>query len=67
MAITTALKENWKGHKTQLQNEISALNKQMSDFKDERKSEWKLFKVKFKDDMDKVEKSFKKMVALQKK
>jgi hypothetical protein len=39
----------------------------MSDFKEERKSEWKSFKGKFNDDMESVEKSLKKLTTLHKK
>jgi hypothetical protein len=67
MAIITVLKENWKEDKVKLQNEISSLKKCMTDYKEERKSEWKSFKNKFNDDMDKVEKSLKKLVTLHKK
>ncbi len=67
MAITTVLKENWKEGKVNLQNEISSLKKCMTHYKVERKSEWQSFKNKFNDDMDKVEKSLKKLTALHKK
>jgi hypothetical protein len=67
MAITTVLKENWKEGKVNLQNEISSLKKCMTHYKVERKSEWKSFKNKFNDDMDKVEKSLKNLTSLHKK
>jgi hypothetical protein len=67
MAIKTELKEKSKGDKVDLNNAISSLKKSMTDFKADRKSEWKLFKNKFKDDMVKVEESFKKLTTLHKK
>lgn len=67
MAIANELKENWKEEKVNLYAEISTLKKCMADFKSERKSEWKSFKNKFNDDMDKVEKSLKKLAKSHKK
>jgi hypothetical protein len=67
MAITTTAKEIWKVDKKLLQNEISSLKKSMTAYKAERKSEWKTFKSKFNEDFDEVEKSLKKLVALNKK
>jgi hypothetical protein len=67
MAIATKLKENWKEDKAILHNTISSLKQSMTDFKSERKTEWKSFKTKFNDDMVKVEQSFKKLTALRKK
>jgi hypothetical protein len=67
MAIKTELKENWKEDKVDLHNAISSLKKSMTDFKADRKSEWKSFKNKFNDDMVKVEESLKKLTALHKK
>lgn len=67
MEITTELKENWKEDKENLQNAISSLKKCMTNYKAERKSEWKSFKNKFNDDMDEIEKSLKKLTSLHKK
>jgi len=67
MAITTAAKEIWKVDKKILQKEIISLKKSMTDFKVERKSEWKAFKNKFNDDLADLEKSFKKLATLPKK
>jgi hypothetical protein len=67
MAITAKLKENWKEDKAILLNSISSLKKSMTDFKSERKSEWKSFKTKFNDDMANVEHSLKELTALHKK
>jgi len=67
MTPTKELKENWKGNKIRLQNEISSLKQSMTDFKEERKLEWKSFKGKFADDMEKVETSLKKMTSQHKK
>jgi hypothetical protein len=66
MAITTAAKEIWKVDKKILQKEIISLKKSMTDFKVERKSEWKSFKEKFNEDLAELEKSFKKLATLQK-
>ena len=67
MAITRELKEIWKEDKVNLRNAISSLKKSMTDYKVERKSEWKSFKNKFNDDMDKIEKSLEKLNTLHKK
>jgi hypothetical protein len=67
MIIKKELNENWKEDKANLKNAISSLDKSMSDYKAERKSEWKSFKNKFNDDMDKIEKSLKEMKTLHKK
>jgi hypothetical protein len=67
MAIKTAVKEIWEVDKKILQKEIVSLKKSMTDFKVERKSEWKSFKSKFNDDLAELEKSFKKLATLQKK
>jgi hypothetical protein len=67
MEITAALKENWKENKVKLQNEVSSLKKSMTDYKEERKTEWKSFKTKFNDDMGKVEKTLKKLATIHKK
>jgi hypothetical protein len=67
MTITTAGKEIWKADKKILRNEISSLKKSMTDFKVERKSEWKSFKSKFNEDLVKVEESLQKLVGRHKK
>jgi hypothetical protein len=67
MAITRELKEVWKEDKANLRNAISSLKKNMTDYKVERKSEWKLFKNKFTDDMDNIEKSLEKLKTHHKK
>jgi len=66
MAISTETKENWKEDKLNLHNAISSLQKGMSEYKSERKSEWKSFKSKFNEDIDKIEKSLKILSALHK-
>ena len=63
----TEPKENWKEDKESLKSEISSLKKCMTDYKKERRSEWKSFKVKFYDDLDKVEKSLKRLKNIHKK
>jgi iron uptake system EfeUOB component EfeO/EfeM len=67
MTTTTKLKDSWKVDKENLHNTISLLKKSMSDFKEERKLEWKSFKGKFNDEMENVEKSLKKLTTLHKK
>ena len=67
MEITKELKEIWKEDKANLRNAISSLKKSMTDYKKERKSEWKSFKNKFNDDMDNIEKSLEKLKTLHKK
>ena len=57
MDITTELKANLKEDKINLYQAISSLKQSMLEYKDERKSEWKSFKNKFNDDLDKVQKS----------
>lgn len=67
MAITTRLKQTWKEDRAKLNTAISSLKINMNDFKTQRKSEWKSFKMKFNNDMDKLEKSLLKMTSLHKK
>jgi uncharacterized protein YicC (UPF0701 family) len=67
MAITGESKEIWKEDKANLRNAISSLRKSMTDYKAERKSEWKSFKNKFNDDLNNIEKSFEELKTLHKK
>ncbi len=67
MAITTLLKENWKEDKHNLFTTIETLKKSLADYKVERKTEWRTFKNKFKDDMKEVDKSLKRLTHLYKK
>jgi hypothetical protein len=67
MAITADVKETWKEEKINFHNEISSIEKSMSEYKKERKAEWKSFKIKFKDDMDSLERSLKKLTEHHKK
>ena len=64
---TTSSEETWKEEKRKLRNEIAPLKKEMNDYKKERKSEWKIFKNKFHDEMDKIEKALENLTALHKK
>jgi len=64
---TTTLEETWNEEKEKLRDEIASLKKEMALYKKERKSEWKVFKNKFHDEMDKVEQSLKNLKALHKK
>jgi hypothetical protein len=61
MEISPEVKISWKEEKANLRNEILSLQKSMVDYQTARKSEWKSFKVKFYDDLDKIEKSFRKL------
>lgn len=67
MATAVVIKKNLKEGEVNLQNEIASLKKYISDYKIERKLTWKLFKTKINDDLDKVEKSLKKLTLMQKK
>ncbi len=61
------LKDGSKIEKTRHLKELAALKKLLSDYKVERKTEWKSFKSKMKDSIDKMEKSIKKPAAPDKK
>jgi len=67
MTTTTVVKEKTKEDKVNLQNEMSSLKQSMADFRAERKLKWKAFKSKFIGDIDKIEKSIKKLTSLHKK
>jgi hypothetical protein len=67
MATVAEFKGNWKEEKVDLHNALTALKISMSDYKEKRKTEWKTFKNKFNEDMDKVESSLKKLTSLHKK
>ncbi len=55
--ITTKEKTILKKEKLNLEKEIKSLKKLMSDYKVERKSNWRTFKNKMTDDINKIEKS----------
>jgi hypothetical protein len=63
-AVKSKVKVNAKEDKVNLHTAISSLKKSISDYKIERKSDWKSFKTKFNDDLEKVEKSLKKLTTL---
>lgn len=67
METIKEVKASWKEEKANLQNAIITLKQKMTDYKVERKSEWKLFKNKFNDDFDEIEKSLEKLKANHKK
>jgi len=67
MSITKELTPTWKEDKALLRNSVSALKKSMTDYKAERKSEWKSFKTKIRDDMENIEKSLERLIATHKK
>lgn len=55
MTITALLKENWVEDNDKLQKSITLLKKEIADYKEERKSNWRIFKDKFHGDLDKLE------------
>ena len=61
--MSTKEKETSKKEKTKLHKELSSLNKLLCDYKVERKANWKSFKNKINDDIDKIEKSINKLAA----
>ena len=67
MSTTTEEKTIMKKEKSIHENEISSLKKVMSDYKVERKANWKTFKNKINDDIDKIEKSLGKLTTKKKK
>lgn len=67
MSTTTEEKTIMKKEKSIHENEISSLKKVMSDYKIERKANWKTFKNKINDDIDKIEKSLGKLTTKKKK
>ena len=67
MAITKELLLSWKENRANLRDEISSLKKSISEFKAERKSEWKSFKTKYSDDLNNIEKSMEKLISAHKK
>jgi uncharacterized protein YlxW (UPF0749 family) len=50
------IKKSFKKEKTTLSAEISSLKKSLSDYKAERKANWKTFKSKMHDDISKLKK-----------
>ena len=61
------LKDNSKKDKSSHHKELSSLKKLLSDYKVERKADWKSFKSKMKDSIGKIEKSMNKLPAPSKK
>ncbi|MEO7305838.1 MAG: hypothetical protein ABIR78_08645 [Ferruginibacter sp.] len=61
------LKDNSKKEKSTYHKELSSLKKLLSDYKAERKANWKSFKRKMNDDIGKIEKSINKVTAPSKK
>ncbi|MEO7088655.1 MAG: hypothetical protein ABIZ51_07685 [Bacteroidia bacterium] len=57
MSTTTEEKTILKKEKSNYVKEISSLKKAMNDYKVERKANWKTFKTKMNNDIDKIEKS----------
>jgi hypothetical protein len=67
MAISTELKENWKQDQAMLNKAISSLKKSIADHKAERKLEWRSYKIKVNDKLEKIERSLQKLSSLHKK
>jgi septal ring factor EnvC (AmiA/AmiB activator) len=67
MSTITEDKAILKKEKSKLEKEISSLKKVMSDYKVERKANWKTFKNKMNDDIEKIEKSIGKLTNHKKK
>ncbi len=61
MSTATEEKAILKKEKLDHEKEIASLKKVMSDYKVERKANWKTFKSKMNDDIDKIEKSLGKL------
>ena len=61
MSLTTGLKINLKEEKTKNFQELSDLKKMLSDYKIERKANWKTFKNKLNNEIDRIEKSLGKL------
>ena len=61
------LKENSKKEKSSHLKALSSLKKLLSDYKVERKANWKSFKRKMNDDIGKIEKSINKLTVPSKK
>jgi copper chaperone CopZ len=62
MSNKTELKANLKKEKIRLHKQVGSLKKIISDYKVERKSNWKEFKKKFKIDVEKIEQNSKAIV-----
>ncbi|MEO6357732.1 MAG: hypothetical protein ABIU77_14765 [Ferruginibacter sp.] len=60
MVRKAKLKDDSKKGKKSRHKELSSLKKLLSDYKVERKANWKSFKRKMNDDIDKIEKSINK-------
>jgi len=62
MSNKTELKANLKKEKMKLHKQVDSLKKIISDYKVERKSNWKEFKKKFNEDVEKIEQKSKAIV-----
>ena len=67
MSNKTEMKTILKNEKTKLHGEISSAKKSLSDYKAERKADWKEFKNKMNDNIDKIEKSVDELTSRKKK
>ncbi len=67
MSSKTEFKKNLKKEKVKFHKEISSLRKTLSDYKLERKANWKSFKNKMNDDIRKIEKPVDKLTSHNKK
>ncbi|CAN5511065.1 hypothetical protein BH10BAC4_BH10BAC4_23490 [soil metagenome] len=63
MSSKTIAKKNLKKERVRLHKKLSSLKKAISNFKVERKANWKAFKNAMKDDVSKIKKSIDKLSA----
>ncbi|MEO6357715.1 MAG: hypothetical protein ABIU77_14680 [Ferruginibacter sp.] len=63
MVRKAKLKNDSKKKKSSHHKELSSLKKLLSDYKVERKANWKSFKNKMNDNIDKIEKSINKLAT----
>jgi len=63
MTTTKDVKESGLEGNENLHDAISSFKKFITDYKTEKKAEWKLLNKEFRNEMDKIEKTLHKMVA----
>lgn len=62
----TELEKTRKEDKVDIHNALEALKTRVDKYKEKRKTEWKSFKNKYEEELEKVEKSIEKLSTLQK-
>ena len=67
MSNKTEMKAILKNEKTKFHKEISSAKKSLSNYKAERKADWKEFKNKMNDNINKIEKSVDELTSRKKK